>query len=643
MDIDYLELYEKARKQGLKSFHGAYEKEKQYLPCLDDSLETIKIIKEVRLGRKEILLKKIIGTKTQGRQTSFATNFMPLLPLKSEFADKWKKICKIHIEEGIRDPIKVYEYLNWYYVQEGNKRVSVLKYYDAYSIQADVIRIIPEYDFDNPEICMYYSFLKFYEKTHVDYIWMSDKEHFDRLYVYIIKYGLVTERFVDTELREIYYRFRKYYYAEKGDTLNITTGDAFLKYLDVYQYEKNIHDKILKENVSKLMDEFKYLENLDQDMIFDDIALVNKPFISPFKGKRIQNQEVVVAFIYGSNPSASSWANVHNKGAKQLEEICGPNVKVNTYYDALMETNKKTHVIQEAIDHEADLIFVTTPIMKDLSIKVAIEQKHTNIFVCTQKAVSQWVNTYFARMFEVEFLAGMVAGAMSDSNALGYVLGEPIAATIANINAFTLGARFINPYAKVYIGWIRNLNEKMIDQMEEELDELMDNHVDIVSLPPTEFIKNSSSSRGIYWLKSKELLAEPVWNWGEFYIKIVEAFLAGALKSSTNRSEAYFFWWGIDSQIIDIKYGKTLPEELKGTVNFMKKMISSGIYSLFTGPIQDNLGNIKLEEGEIISVEDILNMNWLVKGVEGEIPVIRVFEENSMLSKYEGVYKCYDL
>jgi len=643
MDMDYMELYERARKQGLKNFHGVYDKEIHYLSCLDGQLENIKIVKEVNLRRKEILLKKIIGTKTNGRRTSFSSDFMPLLPLKSEFADKWRKLCQIHIEEGIRDPIKVYEYLNYYYVQEGNKRVSVLKFFDAYSIQADVIRIIPEYDSNDPEICIYYSFLKFYKKTHVDYIWMSDKENFNRLYVYIIKYSLVTERFDDTELREIYYRFRKYYYEEKGNALNITTGDAFLKYLDVYQYEKNISDKALKENVSKLMGEFKYLENPNQEMIFDDIALVHKPLISSLKGKRIQGREVVVAFIYGSNPSESSWADVHNKGAKRLEEIYGHKVKVDTYYDALAEINKKTNVIQKAIEYEADLIFVTTPIMKDLSIKVAIERKETNIFLCTQKMVSKWVNTYFARMFEVEFLAGMIAGTLSNSNALGYVLGEPIAATIANINAFALGAKFMNPYAKVYVGWIRNLNENMVDQMEEELNKLLDHQVDIVSLPPTAVIKNSSSSRGIYRLKSKELLAEPVWNWGEFYIKIVEAFLAGTLKPQTNQSEANFFWWGIDSKIIDIKYGETLPEELKETVDFMKEMIASGIYSLFKGPIRDNLGNVKLEEGEIIAVDDILNMDWLVKGVEGEIPVIHVFEDNSMLSKHEGVYKCYDL
>lgn len=69
---------------------------------------------------------------------------MPLIAGESEFGSKWMYLYKAHMEEGIRDPIKVYEYLNWFYVVEGNKRVSVLKYCDAYSISAVVTRLIPK-------------------------------------------------------------------------------------------------------------------------------------------------------------------------------------------------------------------------------------------------------------------------------------------------------------------------------------------------------------------------------------------------------------------------------------------------------------------------------------------------------------------
>ena len=84
-----------------------------------------------------------MGTKTAGRHTAFASNFMPLLDDDTEFAVKWSNLCDAHLEEGIHTPIIAFEYLNKFYVQEGNKRVSVLKYYEAVKIPGTVTRLIP--------------------------------------------------------------------------------------------------------------------------------------------------------------------------------------------------------------------------------------------------------------------------------------------------------------------------------------------------------------------------------------------------------------------------------------------------------------------------------------------------------------------
>ena len=99
----------------------------------------------------EVPLELLVGTKTAGRTAAFASNFMPLLEPDTEFATKWISLCQAHVEEGIRDPIRCFEYLGRFYVQEGNKRVSVLKYFEADSISATVTRVMPQYS-DNKEI-----------------------------------------------------------------------------------------------------------------------------------------------------------------------------------------------------------------------------------------------------------------------------------------------------------------------------------------------------------------------------------------------------------------------------------------------------------------------------------------------------------
>ena len=110
---------------------------------LDDILPSKGTYTEVPLGLVQIPIEQIVGTKTNSRSNAFAGNFMPILEKGSEFSNKWINLSIHQENDGIQDPIKVYEYMNRFYVEEGNKRVSVLKYYGAASIQGYVIRLIP--------------------------------------------------------------------------------------------------------------------------------------------------------------------------------------------------------------------------------------------------------------------------------------------------------------------------------------------------------------------------------------------------------------------------------------------------------------------------------------------------------------------
>ena len=132
--------YKDALKMGQKAYHesvthGNYP----YLPVLEDIISFTNIESEMTLGICEIPIDRIIGTKTAGRTTAFACNFMPLLEINSEFSMKWDNLATALKDEGLRDPIKVYEYMNYFYVQEGNKRVSVMKFLGSPSIPGNVM------------------------------------------------------------------------------------------------------------------------------------------------------------------------------------------------------------------------------------------------------------------------------------------------------------------------------------------------------------------------------------------------------------------------------------------------------------------------------------------------------------------------
>ena len=186
---DLLAVYQHALKLGKASYSENVSKGLSgYLPSLNGIVKNSEITSEVSLGLVEVPLKKIIGTYSHSRSVAFANNFMPLIAGESEFGSKWMYLYKAHMEEGIRDPIKVYEYLNWFYVVEGNKRVSVLKYCDAYSISAVVTRLIPK-DENDTVINIYYGFLEFNKLTGINDIWFSKENSFKELSRYIQDYN----------------------------------------------------------------------------------------------------------------------------------------------------------------------------------------------------------------------------------------------------------------------------------------------------------------------------------------------------------------------------------------------------------------------------------------------------------------------
>ena len=170
-----LEDYINALRAGQRATRAAQARgQSPYLAVLDDILRGVNIVAQEPLGLVDIPAESIVGTKTAGRHTAFAPNFMPILEVDSEFARKWSNLCDAHLEEGIRNPVTAYEYLNKFYVEEGNKRVSVLKYYEAVKIPGTVTRLVPERN-ETLENKIYYEFLDFYKLSKINYV------HFSRL------------------------------------------------------------------------------------------------------------------------------------------------------------------------------------------------------------------------------------------------------------------------------------------------------------------------------------------------------------------------------------------------------------------------------------------------------------------------------
>ena len=257
-----MEDYRNAYRAGQRAYRAAVARgQSPYLAVLDDLLVGVNIVAQEPLGLVDIPAESIVGTKTAGRHTAFAPNFMPLLEDDTEFAVKWSNLCDAHLEEGIQMPILAYEYLNKFYVQEGNKRVSVLKYYEAVKIPGTVTRLIPERN-DTLENKIYYEFLDFYKLSKVNYVHFSRLGGYAKLQTMVCKAS--GESWSDDDrlnFASLYTMFSQQFYALGGASLDLTPGDALLVYLSVYRYSNACQStpSQVRENLAKLWDEVRIL------------------------------------------------------------------------------------------------------------------------------------------------------------------------------------------------------------------------------------------------------------------------------------------------------------------------------------------------------------------------------------------------
>ena len=116
--------------------------------------------------------------------------------------------------------------------------------------------------------------------------------------------------------------------------------------------------------------------------------------------------------------------------------------------------------------------------------------------------------------------------------------------------------------------------------------------------------------------------AQAVWNWGVFYERILENVLSGTLKTARKwtdqKTSPINFWWGIDSQVIEIEYTKeNIPPQVLKTVENLKKLIIHKELNPFQGPITDQTGNVRFREDESATYQDMLNQTWLVDNIIG--------------------------
>ena len=641
--MDYVEAkdeYLAALRRGQKEYKELLAAGKSPHPAvLDQILGSLNTSSTQLIGHVEIPVERIVGTRSAGRITTFSASFLPLAKVNSEFADKWVNLCMAHLgDTGIREPIKCYEYLGNFYVEEGNKRVSVLRYYDASRISAMVTRILPERS-EEPRIKAYYEFLDFYKATRLYAVQFRRPGDYAKLLAMLGKEQ--GEIWTEAERRTFsayFHYFLEAFHSLEDGLKDVLPEEALLTWLKVYPYKDlgQLSGSQLRASLEALWPDV-VSGSKKTEVQFDPVSV---PEVRGNILSRLISSLpdcVSVAFVHQLDPQISPWVLAHEDGRKYLEGAFGDQVICRSYYNARTDEDAKA-LIEQAIDEGAQIIFTTAPKLNRITLKFAVKYPKLHFFNCSVDLPYSSVRAYYGRIFEAKFITGAIAGAMAQDDRIGYVGSNPIVGVPASINAFALGAQMTNPRAEIELRWSCCEGSPQQDFFRDGIRVISNRDV-----PSHDKMYSDFCSYGTYQMDDQGNLiplASPVWVWGKFYKIIVESALAGTLKDDKANLRAVNYWLGMDSGLIDI----TLSDELPEGVRIMAEILRSNMRQRTLDPFFRKLiaqdGRVISEGLRRLTPDELLGMDWLCHNVVGSIPAFHELTPVSQsLVRELGIYK----
>ena len=631
--------YVQALKAGQKEFRELTAAGRPVHPAvLDELLPENSAETVVDVGLVEIPAERIIGTKSAGRIAAFTPTFKPLLDPKSEFAGKWISLCRAHLgDTGITDPILCYEYLGNFYVQEGNKRVSVLRYYDAPRIPGNVRRIMPAPS-DDPRIRAYYEFLDFYKCAKLYCVQFRRPGDYAKLLNHLDK--KMGDPWTEDEqrtFRAYFHYFRDAFLSMDARKEDVLPAEALLLWLELYPYEDlgRLSAAELKKSVAALWDDVVTSTKEDavkvQTKAEDDTK-------TNLVSRLVSSLDIIhVAFIHQLNPAQSAWVLGLEDGRAHIEAVFGDKIAVRSYYDA-NTTEAAEEKIEQAVADGAQVVFTTAPPLCTATLKAAVKYPKVRFLNCSVDQAYSSIRTYYGRIYEAKFITGAIAGAMAGDDRIGYIASYPIFGVPASINAFALGAQMTNPRAQIELRWSCVAGTPQADFLADGI-----RVVSTRDTPTQSKMYLDFCSYGTYLMDSRGgliSLASPVWVWGKFYEFVIRSILSGGWKRDKADTTALNFWLGMDSGVIGVGLSDKLPEGVRQMANLIKANIESGQLDPFFRRVVAQDGSVKNDGTLHFTPEEVLHMDWLCDNVIGSIPPFEeILPVSQRMVRQLGIYR----
>jgi basic membrane protein A and related proteins len=337
-------------------------------------------------------------------------------------------------------------------------------------------------------------------------------------------------------------------------------------------------------------------------------------------------KQITAAWIYVGSPSDAGWTHQHDLGRLAVQQAFGSKVKT-IFKENVPEGPQTTSVIQQLVNSGAKIIFATSfgyqPSM------AAMAKKYPSVYFAqaTGTAMGTNLSEYGAAGEEGDYLAGMAAGYASKTGKIGFVAPFAIPECIREIDAYTMGARYVHPGATVQVVWTNSWFDPSKERAAAQ--SLVASGVDVLGDgvdDPT--VGEVAQANGLKWtgydsnqnsFAPKAFLTATVYNWNGYYVNSVKAAMASTWKSS-------FVYGGIPDGMIGIApFGQSVSATAQKAILKREAEIRNGTFNPFTGPLTKQDGTVGLPAGQTMPIWTPSNpnqlskytLNWFVQGVIG--------------------------
>jgi basic membrane protein A and related proteins len=331
-------------------------------------------------------------------------------------------------------------------------------------------------------------------------------------------------------------------------------------------------------------------------------------------------QKLKIGFIYVGPVGDFGWSYQHDQGRKAIEKALGDKVET-TYVESVPEADSE-RAIEGLARTGHGLVFTTSFGFMEPTVKVAKKYPNIKFEHATGFKRSPNLSTYAAKFHEGRYVTGVIAGKMTKSNVIGYVGAFPIPEVISGINAYFLGAQSVNPNVKIKVVWANSWYDpaKEGDAAKALLDQGVDMLAQHTDSPAPIQAAEAHGRFGFGQASDMERFAPKaqltaiVDNWSDYYVARAKAVLDGTWKSEDT-------WGGLNAHMVVMSPYKNMPDDVKKMAQDTEAAIKSGQLNPFKCPVIGQDGKeIECKGNGALSDEQVLGMNFYVKGIEDKIP-----------------------